>query len=191
METKTHFHSALWVWTGTVALLFGLMMTFKNTQQFQTTSIIHPGTCVQQCMEFVLSLLRSWIWRKAANELFFLIIGVPGPDYQSKKPVCMWWNVFVWVGGVCVCVHVCVSELMKAITLALVLSYHVGALPWLPWLERCLEPLTVSDKTSSTSLACTCVSRWDTAWQHKIGDSIRISESSVSSRSPRGFAPNF
>lgn len=32
--------------------LFRLMMTFKNTEQFQITSIIHLGTYAQQCMEF-------------------------------------------------------------------------------------------------------------------------------------------
>lgn len=34
--------------------LFRLMMTFTNSEQFQITSIIHPGTYVQHCAEFSL-----------------------------------------------------------------------------------------------------------------------------------------
>lgn len=125
--------------------LFRLMMTFKNTEQFQITSIIHPGTYVQQCMESI--FLSSWIWRKAANELFFF--------YN--------WSLRT-------CVYVCACDLMKAVAC-------------LHGLDLCLEQPTMSDKTSSSSLACAHF-----PLRHSLTtrdwDSIRISEHSVSSSSP-------
>jgi len=58
-------------------------------------------------------------------------------------------------------IYVCVSleELMMAAVASLVQRYHIGGCVDWRVLERCLEPLTMLDKPSSLSLACTCISR--------------------------------
>lgn len=125
--------------------------------------------------------LSSWIWRKAENELFFFIIGVSGRDYQSNKILCVMacddMSPHVHANCVCVC------DLMKAVACVLLQVAMSGCCIDWHGLDLCLEPLTMSDKASSSSLAC---ARFPLG--HSLTtrdwDSIRISERSVSSSPP-------